>query len=191
MFENGRLTVRSTLAAGLAGLAVLAGGLAAAAPALARAGTAGAPAAAPAAAGSFKTWAAAEKAAGFTLHAPARTFGLVRRQDILVTRCAAASGTRYDVYARWGGATYLALDQNDTGAACSNPGPSKYLHTYRSGGVTYRLRGFCGGAHQPSCRSKKAILYLVWTIGTRYYAGYSSGVTRSTLLGFATSLKRV
>jgi hypothetical protein len=184
MFGNGRLAVRGTLAAGLAGLALLAGG-----PALAQTGAPGAPAvAAPAGAGSFKTWAAARKAAGFTLYVPARTAGLVRRNQILVTRCTASSRVRYDVYALWGGSTYLALDQNATGGACSNPGPARSITTYRKSGRTYHLSGFCGGKGQPSCSSKTATLLLTWKIGAHYFVAYSAGLLRGRLLSFATSV---
>lgn len=183
MFGNGRLAVRSTLAAGLAALALLTAG-----PALAQTGTPARHAVAPAGAGSFKTWAAAQQAAGYTLYVPTRTAGLIRRNQILVTRCTASSKVRYDVYALYGGSTYLALDQNNTGAACSNPGPARYLRTYKVKGRAYKLYGFCGSKGQPSCSSKKASLMMIWTIGTRYFAGYSSGVPRGTLLSFSTSV---
>jgi len=61
MFGTGKLAVRGAVAAGLAGLAMMA-----AAPALASARPA-AVTKAPAATGSFKTWRAAQRAAGFGL----------------------------------------------------------------------------------------------------------------------------
>ena len=192
MFSNGRLAVRSTLAAGLAGMAMLA-----AAPALAATGTAGAPAIAPAGnttpagAGSFKTWAAAQKAAGFTLFVPKKTDGLKRTHNILVTRCTATTKVRFDVYAQWGGKTFMALDQNNSGAACSNFGAATFIKNYKISGVTYRLMGFCGRAHQPSCSSKKASLALSWKAGSHFNVAFSKGVLRGTLVSFATSIKKV
>jgi hypothetical protein len=193
MFGNGRLAVRSTLAAGLAGLAMLT-----AAPALAATGAAAAPAratataAAPAATGSFKTWAAAQKAAGFSLYAPKRTAGLKRTRNILVSKCEVTGKTsKRDVYAQWGTKTFLALDQNNSGGACSNFGAARFLASYKVAGVTYRLYGFCGGKGQPSCSAKAAPLVLTWKNGSRYYVSYSKGVLRATLLSFATSIKKI
>lgn len=192
MFSNGRLAVRSTLAAGLAGLAMLT-----AAPALAATGAATASPArttsastAPARTGSFKTWAGAQKAAGFTLYVPKNTARLKRTHNILVSRCSATSKVRYDVYAQWGTKTFLALDQNNSGAACSNFGAATFLKTYKISGVTYRLFGFCGRGHQPPCSSPAAPLVLTWKIGSRYYVAYSKGVLRHTLVSFATSIKK-
>jgi hypothetical protein len=190
MFSNGRLAVRSTLAASLAGLAMLT-----AAPALAATGTPSpaktAPASTtPAGAGSFKTWAAAQRAAGFSLSVPKNTAGLTRTHNILVTRCLATSKVRYDVYAQWGLKTFLALDQNNTGAACSNFGAATFLKTYKISGITYRLFGFCGRGFQPSCSSKAAPLVLIWKIGSHYYVAISKGVLRGTLVSFATSVKK-
>lgn len=186
MFGRGRLAVRGTLAASLTGLAILAASPAATAVTSARAAPA-----APAAAGSFKTWAAAQKAAGFGLYTPKKTASLVRRTQILVTRCHAVSKVTYDVYAIWGDSTFLALDQNNTGAACSNPGAARFLHTYTVKGARYRLSGFCGGKGQPACTSKSAILLITWQKGTHYFVGYSHGEARATLLAFATSVTKL
>jgi hypothetical protein len=196
MFGTGRLAARSTLAAGLAGLAMLTAGPALAATGTAATGTAAAPAAAaatttaPAGAGSFKTWAAARKAAGFTLYVPNKTDGLKRTHNILVTRCTTSSKVRYDVFAQWGSKTFMALDQNNSGSACSSIGAAKFLHTYKIKGVSYKLYGFCGRSGQPSCSSKAASLVLVWKIGSRFYMGFSKGVLRGTLVTFATSIKK-
>jgi hypothetical protein len=190
MFSNGRLAVRSTLAAGLAGLAMLT-----AAPALAATGALSpastTPAStAPAGAGSFKAWAAAQKAAGFTLYVPKKTAGFKRTHNILVTRCTTTSKVRFDVYAQWGTKTFMALDQNNSGAACSNFGAATFIKTYKISGVTYRLVGFCGHGRQPSCSSTAAPLALSWKIGSRYYVAFSKGVLRGTLVTFATSIKK-
>ena len=179
MFGTRKLASRGILAAGLAGLAMLA-----AAPAADAAPAAAAPA-------SYSTWSAAQKAAGFTLYAPKYTHGLSRTNKISVTKCQVTGKTRYhDVFAQWGGKTFLALDQNNSGGACSNFGAAKPLGTHTSGGVSYRLYGFCGTADKPSCRSASAPLVLVWKIGSRYYVAYSHGVFRGTLEKFAASIKK-
>jgi hypothetical protein len=118
MFGNGRLAARSTLAAGLvAGLAMLTATPALAAPAAA---TAAAARTAPAGTGTFETWPAAQKAAGFTLVAPHRTAGLKRVPAIAVVRCKATAKVRFDVLADWGTPkTHLILDQNTTSPACA------------------------------------------------------------------------
>jgi hypothetical protein len=183
--------LRSTLVAGLAGLAMLA-----ATPALAATGPATTAAAAPAGnttpagAGSFKTWAAAQKAAGFTLYRPTRTASLKRSHGILITRCTATTKLRYDVYAQWGTKTFMALDQNNSGAACSNFGAATFIRNYKVGGISYRLVGFCGRRGQPSCSSRNASLALSWKIGSRFYVAFSKGVLRATLVSFATSIKK-
>lgn len=190
MFGNGRLAARSTLAAGLAGLAMLT-----AAPALAATGTASMKAAsvtttAPAGTGSFKTWTAAQKAAGFSLFVPKNTAGLKRTHNILVTRCTATTKVRFDVYAQWGTKTFMALDQNNAGLACSNIGAARSLGSFKVRGVTYKLFGFCGRSFQPACTSKAAPLVMTWKIGSRFFMAFSKGVLRSTLLNFATSIKK-
>src|SRR5580693_473088 len=125
MFGTRKLASRGILAAGLAGLAMLAAAPAASA----------APAAAgPAAPSSYSTWSAAQKAAGFALYAPKYTAGLKRTNKISVTKCEVTGKTRFrDVFAQWGGKTFLALDQNNSGGACSNFGAAKSLGTYTSG----------------------------------------------------------
>jgi hypothetical protein len=183
MFGTRKLASRGILAAGLAGLAMLA-----AAPAA----DAASAAAGPAAPSSYSTWSAAQKAAGFTLYAPKYTGGLKRTNKILVTKCEVTGKTRFhDVFAQWGGKTFLALDQNNSGSACSNFGAAKSLGTYTSGGISYKLYGFCGTTDKPSCTSTAAPLVLVWKIGSRYNVAYSHGVLRGTLEKFATSIKKV
>jgi hypothetical protein len=193
MFGNGKIVARSGLAAGLAGLAMLAGP-----PALASARAAAparsAPSAAPAATGSFKTWSAAQRAAGFTLKKASRTYGLRRTDPIEISKCTAAGRlSKRDVFAEWRGAkrTYLAVDQNNSGGACSNFGAAKPLGTYRIQGHKARMFGFCGVSGLPSCRARNIILVLDWKAGRNYYVTYSRNEWRSTLVGFSRSLHRV
>jgi hypothetical protein len=194
MFGNSRRAAHGILAASLTGLITLT-----AAPALASAAAPGA--AGPAAtarsapmAGSYGSWRAAQRAAGFRLKAPARTYGLTRKHPILVGKCLASGRhTKRDVYAEWDGShlQYLTLDQNNSGGACSNFGAARFLGTYRVQGRRARLYGFCGSRGLPSCRAKGAVLVLTWRQGKRYYVAYSSHEWRATLLGFARHLRYV
>lgn len=199
MFSNGKIVARRGLAAGLAGLAGL-GALAglAATPALASARIAAparsAPSAAPAATGSFKTWPAAQRAAGFRLKKASRTYGLRRMNAILVSKCEVTGRlSKRDVFAEWQGAKkrYLAVDQNNSGGACSNFGAAKPLGTYRVQGHKARMFGFCGVSGLPSCRVRNIVLVLDWKAGQNYYVTYSRNEWRSTLVGFSRSLHRV
>ena len=185
MFGNGRLAVRSALAAGLlAGLAVLT-----ATPALA------APAArtAPAGTGAFGTWAGAQKAAGFSLYVPKRTAGLKLIPAISVSRCKATAKVRFNVTSEWGTPkTYLLLQQNVTSTACGGAIPAlPPLAIWRVNHVTYRVVGACGVAPLPACSSKSALLIMTWRIGPRFYTVFSQGVPRGALLPFATSIKKL
>jgi len=193
MFGNSRRAARGILAVSLTGLITLT-----ATPALASVaapGRASAPAAGSATpAGSYRSWRAAQRAAGFRLKAPARTYGLTRRHAILVGKCLAAGRTsKRDVYAEWDGARrqYLTLDQNNSGSACSNFGAARFLGSYRVQGQRARLYGFCGSRGLPSCRSRSAVLVLTWRSGRRYYVAYSGHQWRATLLGFARHLRFV
>jgi hypothetical protein len=193
MFGNGKTVARSGLAAGLAGLAMLA-----ATPALASARTAGparsAPSAAPAAPGSFTTWPAAQRAAGFRLKKASRTYGLRRTNAIEVSKCTATGRlSKRDVFAEWQGAkrTSLAIDQNNSGGPCSNFGAAKPLGTYRVQGHRARMFGFCGVSGLPSCRARNVVLVLDWKASRNFYVTYSRNEWRSTLVGFSRSLHRV
>jgi hypothetical protein len=197
MFGNGKLAARSTLAAGLAGLVMLT-----AAPALAAAPAAttarpGPAAGTPAATGSFKTWPAAQRAAGFRLKAAKRTYGLKRRHPILVGKCEVTGKlSKRDVYAEWDGTRnaskrYMSVDQNNSGGACSNFGAARPLGTYRIRGHKAHMFGFCGGMGLPSCRTRNIVLVLAWKAGRNYYVTYSNNEWRSTLAGFSRSLRRV
>lgn len=193
MFGNSRRAARGILAASLTGLITLT-----AAPALASVAAPGSASAAAFSsatpAGSFRSWRAAQRAAGFRLKAPARTYGLTRKHAILVGKCLAAGRTRKrDVYAEWDGPRrqYLTLDQNNSGGACSNFGAARFLGIYRVQGQRARLYGFCGSRGLPSCRARAAVLVLTWRSGQRYYVAYSGHQWRATLLGFARHLRFV
>ena len=139
----------------------------------------------------YHSWRRAQRAAGFRLKVPARTYGLTRKNAILVGPCDAAGQRRKrDVYAEWGaGQKFLALDQNNSGGACSNFGAARFLGIYRVQGQRARLYGFCGSRGLPSCRAKAAVLVLTWRAGKHFYVAYSSHQWRATLLGFARHLR--
>jgi hypothetical protein len=188
MFGNGTLAARSMLAAGLAGIVMLT-----AAPAMAATAT---PAShgKPAATGSFKTWKAAQRAAGFRLHAPGKTFGLKRRHPILVGNCLAAGHrSKKDVYAEWDGAkkAFIAVDQTNAGSPCSNFGAAKFLGRWRVQGHRAKMYGFCGRRGLPSCTTKNITLVLAWKAGTHFYTMYSNNEWRRTLVAVARSLHRI
>lgn len=202
MFGNGRLAF-VTITASVAGLALLAASgpasastppearTPAASTVSARAVPVGTVAASARPDGSYRTWRSAQRAAGFKLKRPSRTFGLTRKYPILVSKCDAAGQRRkHDVYAQWSGSLrrYLSIDQNNSGEPCSNFGAARYLASYRVKGHRARLYGFCGGRGQPGCRSINAVLVLAWRAGSRYYVTYSHHEWRRTLVSFARSL---
>jgi hypothetical protein len=186
MFSTRRLAARSILAASLAGLAMLA-----ATPAMAAAGRAATPR--PAATGSFKTWSAAQKAAGFKLQAAKRTYGLKRTHPILVGKCeVTGKTTKRSVYAEWDGKhQFLGVDQNNSGGPCGDIGDAKSLGTRKIQGHTAHLYGYCGMQGEPSCATKDISLVLSWKAGRDYYVTFSHNEWRSTLAGFSRSLTRV
>jgi hypothetical protein len=210
MFGNGRHATAHLLAIGLAGLTLLAAagpalasnataastGTSSAVPATARAAAAR-PATARAAVSvpnRYHTWKAAQRNAGFKLKRPHKTFGLVRKNPILVGKCEASGArTKADVYAQYTGShqRFLTLDQTDYRFACSNFGAARYLGSYRIRGRKARLYGFCGSKGQPSCTSIAAILVLAWRAGSRFYTTYSSQEWRATLVSFARNLRFV
>jgi hypothetical protein len=187
MFSTGKLAARGILAASLTGLAMLA-----AAPAMAAAGPAAT--ARPAATGSFKTWSAAQKAAGFKLKAAKKTYGLKRVHPITVGRCeVTGKTTKYVVYGEWDGKNnqVLAVDQDNSGGPCGDIGDAKSLGTRRIQGHLAHLYGYCGSHGEPSCAKKDIGLVLSWKAGRDYYVTFSRNEWRGTLTGFSRSLARV
>jgi hypothetical protein len=191
----------------------LAGSLAAAgqvlAPALASAASAApaapaAPAPVAAAAGpagtagavrSLPTWRAAQRAAGFGLLMPGRTYGLRRFGGIRVGPCFVPRAAKArDVFASYGpsGNRVMYLDQNDHGRLCAKTRlKTTALGTYRIHGVTARLVGVCGHRRQPSCRSAGFLKLLTWRPGGRFYQVGGWDEPRRVITGFAAALHRV
>lgn len=183
MLGTRRLGVGLTLAVCLAGSSALT-----ASSALAASSAPGATAA-PAAA--FRTWRAAQHAAGFRLLRPKRTFGLKMAGAIDVHSCDVTGKTgKRVVGASYGkpGRSLLSIEQNNSGGPCGNGETAKALGTVRIHGVTAHLRGLCGVSGLPSCRSTKIFLFLTWTHHGIFYQAVSDNEARATIIGFARGL---
>jgi hypothetical protein len=147
----------------------------------------------PAANGTFKTWAKAQKAAGFKLLQPATTYGLRSAGPISVGTCETSPRKRI-VIAYYGSLlkTSLGLEQNNAGKSCSfGSFAGRKLGTYRFHGRTATLYGYCGYTGTPPCSSIKIELSLVWKSGGNYYVATSYNQTRTRLVHFASTLKKV
>ena len=146
--------------------------------------------------GTFKTWAAAQRAAGFSLLRPSTTQGLrITRGGIQVADCLAGDNAHGNVWATYQhDGRELAINQDDeTGAQpCSNIGEATVLGHYRVDGARATLMGACGTAQGlPSCHAKHLWLFLVWTRHGRYYQVISHNRTRGQAVGFARDLRKV
>ncbi len=182
----------------------LAGGLAAAGqvvtPALASA--AAAPVSATARPGgmagtvrSLPSWRAAQRAAGFGLLMPGRTYGLRRFGGVRVGPCFVPKAAKArDVFASYGprGNRVIYLDQNDHGRLCARSQvKTTALGSYRIHGVTAKLTGVCGHRRQPSCHSAGFLKLLTWRQGGRFYQAGAWDEPRGVITGFAAGLHRV
>ncbi len=186
------------ITAGLALAVGLGGATAALAPAALAA--AGSPAAArqaaarPAAIGAFRTWHAAQRAAGFRLKRPTRVHGLTRSGKIFVTRCEVTGQLRKrNVFASWGHVRhrFLEISQNNSGAPCGNFGEAKKLRTVRVHGARATLFGVCGFHGAPSCHKRDIFLFLTWKKHRICYVATSHDQRGHVLINFARSLRPV
>jgi hypothetical protein len=159
---------------------------------LSLAGAALAAPARPAGTGMFKTWSAAQKAAGFTLVKPGSTDGLTRAGRIVVTKCEVTGEiSKRLVDASYGNPSGRLLDiqQNNSGGPCGNIGVAKDLGHYTVDGVRAYLIGECGEPELPhSCHSRDIWLYLSWTKHHIFYQAASHDQWRATIVSFARSL---
>jgi hypothetical protein len=148
-------------------------------------------AAGPARTGTFKTWPAAQKAAGFKLLKPTSTFGLRRQGGINVMRC--QSPTKLDVNVSYAHAkANMFWDQTTAKFRCGDIGEATFLGRYRVDGVWARLLGACGVMSAPPCSSRKLYpLDLLWAKHGVSYLLISEGVRRATIVGFARGLRPV
>lgn len=177
-----------TLAAGLAIAVSLGSGAMALAPA------ALASVARPAGTGSFLSWRAAQRAAGFGLYRPGNTHGLRRSGVISVDRCQASGRqSKRDVFASYGSflARWLSIQQNNSGGACGNFGAARRLGSYRVMGTRATLWGVCGAHLGPPCSSRKITMFLIWKKNGNYYVAGSHNERRRVIISFARSLYRV
>lgn len=144
--------------------------------------------------GMFKSWRAAQKAAGFRLVAPTKTYGHVRNGDIIVARCELKKPAgRRVVTASYGLTPFsvLAISQNNAGQACMSTGKVTHLGTVKINGTKAVLTGKCGMKGLRPCTSLKVLLFLTWTRHGIYYVASSFGLPRKTLAGFALGLRPV
>ena len=144
---------------------------------------------------SLPTWGAAQRAAGFGLLMPGRTYGLRRFGGVRVGPCFVPKAAKaHDVFASYGprGNRVMYLDQNNHGRLCaSNRLKMTALGSYRIHGVTAHLAGVCGHKHQPSCRSAGFLKLLSWRAGGRFYQVGAWDEPRAAITGFAVALHRV
>lgn len=170
-----------------AGTVMLAGTIGLATPALAApAGTH--------ALGSFKTWRGAQRAAGFKLLRPTKTYGHVRNGDISVARCEVkGKAAKRLVTATYGLTPFsvLSISQNNSGGPCMSLGKVKRLGTVKVNGTKGVLSGKCGMRGLRACTSRKIFLFLTWVKHGKYYVAGSFGLRRKTLAGFANGLRPV
>jgi hypothetical protein len=151
-------------------------------------------AASPAGLGSFASWRAAQRAAGFRLLKPSVTFGQRRNGDIAVTKCLVKHQfTKRVVIANYGRTVraQLSVNQNNSGKPCLRTTRMTRLATVTVHGATATLSGLCGRTGFPSCTSRRIWLYLVWSSHHVYYVTSSFGERRATLISFARGLVRV
>ena len=144
--------------------------------------------------GMYGTWTGAQRAAGFKLLRPTRTYGHKRNGLIAVSRCEVKKReARRLVTATYGLTPFsvLGLTQNNSGRACTSTGKVKRLGTYKIDGTRAVLTGKCGMRGLRACTSRKIFLFLTWTRHGVYYVATSYGLPRRTLVGFATGLRRV
>jgi hypothetical protein len=144
--------------------------------------------------GSFSTWRAAQRAAGFGLLKPTVTFGDRRNGGIEVSKCLVRGefGKRvvivsYGLTVR----TMFRLNQNNSGRPCLHTTRMMRLGTVTVRGARAALFGVCDRAGLPGCTARAIWLYLTWSRRHIYYVAASYGERRGTLVGFARGLVRV
>jgi hypothetical protein len=145
-----------------------------------------------AATGTYKTWPAAQRAAGFGLYRPTATYGLRDAGHIIVSVCEGTGKTsRHVVSASYGtfNTKTLGLSQNNSGGACGNANEGSYITAYRIHGVKAQLYGYCNLTGAPSCSTTKVELWLVWKHDGVYYVASSFDMARTRLVHFAAMLK--
>jgi hypothetical protein len=145
--------------------------------------------------GQFSTWPAAQRAAGFGLLRPTKTFSLPITNKISVARCEISKkkAKKRLVIGSYGRTVRanLTISQNNSGSPCTTTRKGTTLGHFTVQGQRATLIGDCGTHGLPSCRSTKIFLFLSWRAHGVYYQAMSYGESRSTVVGFARSLVRV
>jgi hypothetical protein len=143
-------------------------------------------------AGSYSTWAKAQKAAGFKLLVPHKTFGLTSN-PISVDPCFVTGALKKRQVSTVYGKDHhpqLGVYETNNPFPCFNNGESTTLATYTVHHHKATLIGFCGLPHLPSCSSKKVLYHLSWSEPHRaYFASAAGGATIKQLVDFARSWK--
>jgi hypothetical protein len=143
--------------------------------------------------GTYKTWAEAQKAAGFKLMKPSVTYGLPNVGHVIVSVCEVQGETKKRVvtvsYGNFN-AHNLGLTQNNSAGPCGNANEGTYLATYKLHGIKAKLYGFCDILGAPSCNSAKVELWLTWKNKSVYLVASSYNESRSRLVHFANTLRK-
>jgi hypothetical protein len=142
--------------------------------------------------GQFSSWLGAQKAAGFQLMRPTKTFRLPITNKISVARCEISKkkAKKRLVIASYGRTVRanLTISQNNSGSPCTKTRSATLLGHYTVHGTRATLIGDCGSRGLPSCKSTKIFLFLSWRARGVYYQAMSYGEPRSVVVGFARSL---
>jgi hypothetical protein len=144
--------------------------------------------------GSFASWRAAQRAAGFRLVKPSVTFGQRRNGNISVSKCLVKGEfAKRVVIANYGRTVraQLSVSQNNYGKPCLRRTAMTQLGPVTVRGARATLSGLCGFSGFPPCTARRIWLYLVWSRHRIYYVASSWGERRSTLISFARGLVRV
>jgi hypothetical protein len=183
------MTLRSIRRIGLPLVAAVAALAAVAAPAVATPGTASGT-------GVFKTFPEAQAAVGrgFQLYKPTTSYSLPNVGHVIVTICEVQGKTNKRVvtvsYGNFNTHS-LALTQDDASGPCGDGAEGTYLASYRIHGIKAQLWGYCGILGAPACSSTKIELWLIWQHTSDYYVASSYNESRTRLVNFASSLKKV
>jgi hypothetical protein len=147
-------------------------------------------------AGTYRSWKAAQHAAGFSLLRPASTDGLKPSNGgIRVGPC--GSPKYANVYAQYGypSRKLIGLFQDDAPGAtpCENIGEATTLGHYKVDGTTATLLGACGTLNpgEPSCHGYHVWLFLTWTRHGHYYQVLTHDESRSKIVAFGRKLHKV
>ncbi len=138
--------------------------------------------------GLFRSWRAAQSAAGFRLLRPAATFGLARNGRIAVIRCGVpGQGAKRVVIANYGltPRVNLRFTQDDYGRPCLRAGRVAILGHYTVHRARATLSGVCGRPGLPRCGRRNVVLLLAWRRRGIYYVASSFGEPRAALIAFA------